>query len=331
MKLTFESAQIFILAWVLFLALGSIASGVFYRFGRARVGRLEPRVRHRALVLFAAAPVAIACVLLLAVTIPALIAFIEPGLDHCLTHDDVHAHLCFQHLPPHGLHLGVMLGLVAFFAYGGLRATTAALGARRALGLIRTLIRTSGGHISGGMTVLATPAPICVTTGLWRPQVVISRGLLDHLDPAELQVLLAHERAHVRRRDPLVATLVRAFAFTHFAPVRAWLIRELDIAAEQACDAEAAHITGDRCAVAAAIISVERLSDGAPHGYIAPYALGFGDSAVERRVHALLSEPTVFESTRLMAIMSTIALAATLLFADELHHLTETVLSLMAH
>lgn len=46
--------------------------------------------------------------------------------------------------------------------------------------------------------------PLLLTMGLWRPRVVASRALLDCLAPEELRAALAHEMAHVARRDPLL-------------------------------------------------------------------------------------------------------------------------------
>ena len=47
-----------------------------------------------------------------------------------------------------------------------------------------------------------------VTVGLWRPKVVLPAGWREWPE-AKLQVVLAHEMAHVRRRDPLIACLGR--------------------------------------------------------------------------------------------------------------------------
>ncbi len=45
--------------------------------------------------------------------------------------------------------------------------------------------------------------PPISTVGLWRPRVVVAEDLDGALDPAALRAALAHERAHVRHRDPL--------------------------------------------------------------------------------------------------------------------------------
>lgn len=71
-----------------------------------------------------------------------------------------------------------------------------------------------------------------------RPLIVVDPGVLDSLDPREREALVAHEMAHVARRDPLVGLavgLVRDLAF--FVPpvhlAARWLIREREESADE--------------------------------------------------------------------------------------------------
>ncbi len=45
--------------------------------------------------------------------------------------------------------------------------------------------------------------PPIATIGLLRPRIIVAEDLRDTLDPAALTAALAHERVHVRHRDPL--------------------------------------------------------------------------------------------------------------------------------
>jgi hypothetical protein len=58
--------------------------------------------------------------------------------------------------------------------------------------------------------VLPTRRAHAFTVGFLRPRIVVSEGLLALLDERELLSVLAHERHHARRRDPLRRALVRA-------------------------------------------------------------------------------------------------------------------------
>ncbi len=51
--------------------------------------------------------------------------------------------------------------------------------------------------------VLDLEAPFAAQVGVWRSQLVVSRGLLQQLDQEHLQAVLAHEEAHRYYRDTL--------------------------------------------------------------------------------------------------------------------------------
>ena len=85
-----------------------------------------------------------------------------------------------------------------------------------------------------------------VTTGVLRPRVLLPACWASW--PAEkLAAVLAHERAHILRRDPLTHWLayVNRCVFW-FHPLAWWLERKLGATAEQACDAAAVRAIGDR-------------------------------------------------------------------------------------
>jgi Zn-dependent protease with chaperone function len=62
----------------------------------------------------------------------------------------------------------------------------------------------------GDVRVIAEDRPLAFCAGLLHPRIHVSTGALAILGPAELDAVLAHERHHVRRRDPLRLFLVRA-------------------------------------------------------------------------------------------------------------------------
>lgn len=331
MSLSAQSAQLFLLAGVVFLALGALSAAVLVRLGGARLARWEPRARHRALALLAALPAISALGLLFAASLPSLIALVAPGLDHCPVHDDGHAHLCFVHLPKVGVHTGLLEGLVFLTSYAVLRAGFAASSVLRALRVVAALARTGERRSDLGITIMETTQPLCFAAGLFRPRVLLSRGLFDALSAEERAVILAHERAHVRRRDALVASVARALAAFHLPWVGRWLVHEIEVAAEQACDEEAARCVADRVSVAAAILAVERATQDAISRELGSVAVAFGARAVERRVEALLGDPPQQQSLRPLVVSFGVAVVGLLALADELHHLTESVLSVIAH
>lgn len=324
-----QSAQLFLLAGVSFLALGSLASAALVWVVAGRLLRYEPRSRHRALALLALSPPLLALGLLFSASLPPLVALVAPALDHCTTHDDGHAHLCFVHLPEAGASATFGLGLVAALGYVGARAALSAAGLLRATRALRALAKTGLRRRDLDVTVLETSRPVCLAAGLLTPRILLSRGLLESLGDDERAVVLAHERAHVRRRDALVAGVVRAGAAAHLPGAGRWLVRELAIAAEQACDEEAGALVGDRVAVASAILAVERAGLHAAARDVGPLAVAFGERAVERRVESLLAEPTRPAPLRPFYVGLVLAAAALLVGSGGLHHATESLLSVL--
>src|SRR2546430_1444798 len=57
--------------------------------------------------------------------------------------------------------------------------------------------------IAERVDVVATGEAFAVTHGLLRPRILLSTGLVEALDTAELTAVLVHERHHLARRDPL--------------------------------------------------------------------------------------------------------------------------------
>lgn len=98
-------------------------------------------------------------------------------------------------------------------------------------------------------------------TGVLHPTVVLDPVLVRSLDARELEGLLAHELAHVARRDPLVGLLVGVFAdLTFFLPPvhlgRRWLRREQ----EESADELASERTARPASLASSILKVWNLS-----------------------------------------------------------------------
>ncbi len=73
--------------------------------------------------------------------------------------------------------------------------------------------------------------------GWWRSVVLLPEGLSEELSAAELDAVLAHELAHVRRRDNLWAAVARVVAGVFwFHPLVWWMERRMLAERETACD-----------------------------------------------------------------------------------------------
>ena len=190
----------------------------------------------------------------------------------------------------------------AAVACWGLRLTTAAcVGIAGAVGLVlgRQWWRTAAGGalrfrpacvpatvaeaamplgLDGRVLIATDERPWALTRGLLRPTVVLSRGLVDQLSGAELAAVLAHERHHVIRRDPLRLWVAQAAcaAFLWLAPARR-LLQAFALATELAADAFAMERVGRR-PLASALHKLASVPRHVPTGRMTP-ALGLVGTA----------------------------------------------------
>ncbi|MEQ8785189.1 MAG: M56 family metallopeptidase [Pirellulaceae bacterium] len=84
------------------------------------------------------------------------------------------------------------------------------------------------------------------TVGWLRPVVLLPRGWRDWTS-SELQAVLAHELAHIARRDYLACLLAQAGLVLHYYhPLVHWLVGRLRLEQELAADAAASAVSGGR-------------------------------------------------------------------------------------
>jgi beta-lactamase regulating signal transducer with metallopeptidase domain len=139
-------------------------------------------------------------------------------------------------------------------------------------------------------TVAESPAAVTpVVYGILRPRIVLPSSW-STWPAADLHATLAHEAAHIRRRDTLIALVARVNRSVFwFHPLAWWLERALASSAEQACDDEVVRERGDERAYAellvrsASAVSIAR-------GRVAWPAIGIGGrGSLETRIDRLLS------------------------------------------
>jgi Zn-dependent protease with chaperone function len=317
--------QLFLLAASSFFFVAGVAVTAAVRIARARLASIEAVPRARLLTILGVAPAVLALSGVLACLAPSTLAHVTGDADHCGHHDDGHPHLCPWHAPHDaGSAIGwIVCGLAAGWVLA--RTTAEARRVARGVDVARALERVEVGE--DGVALIESDAAFSAAVGLWHPVVVLSRGLRDQLAANEKNAVIAHENAHVERRDALRQVIVRA-ALCAFP--RAWtetLESELSIACEEACDGRAAIIVDDPLVVADAIVKAARAARGAMPALVT--AVSFGANATERRVRALCSPPVA--TTRLGVGALVLVVAVVFLLAHPLHHVTETVLGAIAH
>src|SRR5471030_2273762 len=91
----------------------------------------------------------------------------------------------------------------------------------------------------GGITYAASPHTGPALVGLWRPFIVVPVDFDRHYTLQERKLILAHERAHARSRDPLAnATAAALRCLSWFNPLVHIAERLMRADQELACDAE---------------------------------------------------------------------------------------------
>ena len=124
--------------------------------------------------------------------------------------------------------------------------------------------------------------------GWVKPVVLLPASVLAGLTPQQLEAILAHELAHIRRHDYLVnllQTVVETLLFYH--PAVWWLSRRIRIERENCCDDLAVSLCGDPVVYAAALAELEGLR--AENGHLVLAASG---GSLVQRVRRVLGAPS---------------------------------------
>ncbi len=131
--------------------------------------------------------------------------------------------------------------------------------------------------------LLHAPAAI----GWLRPVVLVPVGALAGLPAAQMEALLLHELAHIRRHDYLVHILqssVEAVFFYH--PAVWWISSHMRVERELCCDDIAVSVTGD------AVIYARALAEFDSARWIQPAVMAANGGSLADRIARLLGQPS---------------------------------------
>jgi beta-lactamase regulating signal transducer with metallopeptidase domain len=155
---------------------------------------------------------------------------------------------------------------------------------RRLRGLVRAARPLALETAAAVRVTSATLEPGLV--GILKPVLLLPERLLDQLAPGELESIVAHELAHLRRRDNLTFALhmVSELLFWFFPPIW-WLGRRLLLERERACDEAVLTAGHDAQVYGEGILKVCRFYLPAAPGWSA----GAAGSDLRTRMSAILS------------------------------------------
>ncbi len=320
----------FILEWgavgALVATMVALLAVLAVRSSRRLAPRLSSALRADLAFLLGLLPAGVSLAVLVGIAAPSLAGVLGLAEDHCLQHGH-HLHLCVVHAsaprPVLAMVGAVWLAMLLFRA-GALLWRTVTLGARL------SALEGLGTRSPGEFPLITLPgAPhLCHATGLLRRRILLSASLSEALSPQELRSALAHEAAHLHRRDPLAALLLSVAGLWVPPFLARFLLDGWRVASEEACDAVAARRVGDGGLVAEALVKVARLRQR-PVREVAG-APAFGELALERRVRLLLEGGGSASASARALVVAVLAGTAGLFLAldhaDFLHHTVETLL-----
>jgi TonB family protein len=138
-------------------------------------------------------------------------------------------------------------------------------------------------------------APVVI--GCLRPVILIPISALAGLAPQQLDALILHELAHIRRLDTVINILLAAVeTILFYHPAVWWVSRQVRIERENCCDDHAVSACGDVGLYVEALTSLEsRKAYG--------LALAANGGSLKHRVARLLDAPAQTRSLSLSAVM----------------------------
>ncbi len=137
--------------------------------------------------------------------------------------------------------------------------------------------------------LVSATAPVPMVVGWIKPCVLIPAGLFSGLSVAQLEAILAHELAHVRRWDYLANLLQAAVEVVFFFhPAVWWISAAARREREHCCDDAAARHCGDPLRYARALAALEEWCGTGEPSTLAVPASG---SPLLARVRRLVAEP----------------------------------------
>jgi len=142
--------------------------------------------------------------------------------------------------------------------------------------------------------------------GYLRPAILMPMGCFTGLSAGQLECILIHELAHIRRHDYLVnlaQTLVEGLLFYH--PAVWWASRVVRAERENCCDDVVVEIAGDARAYAATLAVLEQKRATAFEA-----ALAATGGSLMKRIRRLLQEPEAARSSAAPAVVSGVLLVA---------------------
>lgn len=160
-----------------------------------------------------------------------------------------------------------------------------------------------------------------MVVGYFKPLILIPIGLVNNLSKDEVEAIICHELAHVKRRDYLVNILQSIMELLFFFnPAVTWISGLIREERESCCDDLAVLNTNNKAGYISALVSFEEFQMNKP-----AYAMGMADhpNQLVKRVKRMVSaeRPTLSKmEQRVMAVALVAVLTLSMAFSSVVQH-----------
>jgi beta-lactamase regulating signal transducer with metallopeptidase domain len=142
--------------------------------------------------------------------------------------------------------------------------------------------------------VASSRVTVPTVVGWLRPVLLVPASSFTELTATDLELIIIHELAHVRRHDIVINYLqVAAETLLFYHPAIWWLSHRIRVEREHCCDDVAVAMTGDGVAYARALSEVERMRERT-----LVHTMGADGGVFRNRIRRLVGAPVAGASPR---------------------------------
>ena len=263
----------------------SLFIGVVFKFYQDKLQEFAPAAQFKLCLAAAILPVFISVVFLFGASFGRVI---YGETDWCLARE-------------HTGHFSNLLVLFSIIYFGGVlfKIKNLVVGIRKEKSVIESLKNYSKKSFNG-CRVVPFDEPQALVLGTFKSEIYISQGLIDKFDRDALDAIIAHEKAHVARRDPLWRFLASDALVFHLPMATKKLDDQLRLIQELIADGDAGgRQTESRIKLAQTLIGFARTRVSKTVS-----AFEFGSGNIEIRVRQLLDADEKSGKISLVLILS---------------------------
>ena len=125
--------------------------------------------------------------------------------------------------------------------------------------------------------------------GYFKPYILMPLGAINQLDESEVEAIIAHELAHIFRKDFVLNIFISFIeVFFYYHPAVWWISGNIRLERENCCDDIAIRVCGNSLTYAKALVRVQELNSYAP-GFAMPFS--GQKNQLLNRIKRILNQP----------------------------------------